>query len=669
MLALRSHLDRPITTVLFSVALLASGCGPATPESPCLLDGEPGWLDSSSANPFPSMHLVAPDEGTTTGCRVQYRQDTIPVGSSNPLDLTRYNRRDGFSPAGSTWIRLGEALDPSSLPPLSDPGSSLAEEAAVQLWDLGTGERIPHFAELDAWQPQSDEDRALLVRPLVAMGFETRVAVVLTDSLRRTDGSPWQGPTDFLSLRDGRRPDGRSDATWAHYSDLLDQLEEHGLERERIQLAWDFITGSESNLRAPLDRVLGTMRSELPLSSEHSPEVQTSLVHDSDAGDPVTTGLWREVRGSIQLTHFLWAEDPDDPNPDQHDQGMFLLDEQGLPQPRGPDSSYFVLVLPESLREAAAGSAPVIVFGHGLFSAAADYIATEGDPNNVIAVCAGLDAICIGGEWRGLTERDRSDALRAATDLSRFPLLTDKLIQGLSNQLALGRLMQTDFVDQPFLQATDGGSLVNPQRIYYYGISLGGIEGAALMANSEVIKSAVLHVPGAVWSLMLERSSNWTPLEAFLTETVPGPSDRQLVYAGLQLLWDPVDPINHLAGLADKNVLWQIAVGDEQVPNFTAEILARSLGLPLIAPEVHPVFGLQTAETPLGPGASGYFQFHPGMPLPDDSNRPAAVTGAHSAVRNSAEAKQQVLVYLHEGSEGTIIHPCNGPCLLDEQGE
>lgn len=656
-------------SALTASVLLAAACGPEAPDSPCLIGGEAGFLAQGTANPFPSMHLVAADPSTETGCRVQLAQDTIPVGDSSPLDLQRFNRRDGFSPAGGLWVQLGEAIDPASLPPISDLSRSLAAEGSVQLWNLDSGERIPLFAELDAWEPQEDSERALLIRPMIAMGFGTRVAAVLTDSLRLADGSPWQGPGDFLRLRDGSRPEGRSHAVWAHYSDLLRQLEELGVQRDGVQLAWDFVTGSEANLRAPLERVLETMRAELPISASHSAQTTTSLVRDADAGDALTAGLWREVRGSVELTHFLWAEDPDEQDPEEHDGGMFRLDEQGLPQPRGPAPAYFVLIVPDSLREAPAGSAPVIIFGHGLFSAPQEYLSAGGDPSRVIALCNSMEAICIGGEWRGLTERDRSDALRAATDVSRFPLLTDKLIQGLSNQLALARLVQSDFVDEPYLQATGGGSLINRERTYYYGISLGGIEGTAFLANSDVVSSGVLHVPGAVWSLMLERSSNWTPLEEFLAATIEVPAQRQLLYAGMQLLWDPVDPINHLRGLDDKNVLMQVAVGDEQVPNLSAEMLARSLALPLITPEVHPVFGLQTADTPLGPGASGYFQFHPGMALPGEGNRPAAVTGAHSAVRQRDEVREQILVFLHDGIEGTIIHPCDGPCLFDAEGE
>jgi hypothetical protein len=283
-----------------------------------------------------------------------------------------------------------------------------------------------------------------------------------------------------------------------------------------------------------------------------------------------------------------------------------------------------------------------------------------------VNLCGRLGAICIGTEWRGLSERDRPDALRVATDLSRFPLLTDKLIQGVANTLALGRLVSTSFADEPFLEASGGGSLVDPDRRYYFGISLGGIEGAVFLAKSQVVDTGVLHVPASVWSTTLERSSNWAPLEAFVVETLPDPGDRQLLYAISQLLWDPVDPINHLSGLNTKNGLWQVAMGDEQVPNFTAEILARSLGLPLVTPAVESVFGLDEREAPLGPGASAYFQFDPVLGRPPPHNRPAEETGAHQAIRHSEEVKLQVEAFLEAGAEGTVIHPCDGPCVLDE---
>ena len=297
-----------LSVLLLTVTTLS--CDSARPTSPCLLEDDGGLLDGSQENPFPSAHLLVNDESSATGCRVQLRQETIPVGDSNSLDLARFNRRDGFSPAGSLWVQLSEALDSSSLPSLGDPEQSLTLDASVQLWNLETGQRIPCFAELDAWEPQNDFERSLLIRPLEAMGFGVHVAAVLTDSLLRSDGSSWQGPADFLTIRDGKQPEGRSEAVFAHYSDLIRRLGEHGLDPDRIQLAWDFTTSSEANLRAPLDRVLETMRAELPADPTHTPQTSTSLISDVDSGDVLASGLWREIRASVELTHFLWADHP-----------------------------------------------------------------------------------------------------------------------------------------------------------------------------------------------------------------------------------------------------------------------------------------------------------------------------------------------------------------------
>jgi hypothetical protein len=368
----------------------------------------------------------------------------------------------------------------------------------------------------------------------------------------------------------------------------------------------------------------------------------------------------------VRLTHWLWQEDGDDSaSDDEHDAGFFRLDERGLPIARGIDDAFFTAVLPDSLRGAEAGTVPVLIFGHGIFANPNYYIASSDDGNGVVDLCGQLGAVCIGGEWRGLTTRDVADALRVANDLGRFPLITDKMVQGVSNQMALARLLRTAFVDADWLQAEVGGSLIDPDRIHYMGISLGGIEGATLMANTEVVEHGVLHVPGAVWATMLERSSHWAGFEGYVAGTQPDAAHRQRVYALTQLLWDPVDPINHAEALGDTSVLWQISMGDEQVPNFTAEILARTVGAPLVGEPTDPVWDLDVLPAPQGPGARGVAQFDGGFERPTEANRPAGVTGAHTAIRHTDEMKQQVVAFFAPGQEGTIIHPCDGPCVFD----
>ncbi len=645
-------------TILLFALLVACDAGPIDPvdPGPCALSAEPGLIDASRTNPFPSMHLMA-DAGA--GCRLDLQAADVPVGDGDPMEVRGMNRRDGFSPAGTLWLSPGVALDPASLPPLSDPARSLSATSSLQLWDLDAGERVPFFAELDAWPTQDDADRSLLIRPLRALPFGVRAAMVVTDQLLQPDGSAWPAPPAFAAIRDGEADVSQPGP--AHYELLLRRLEELGLDRAAVQLAWDFRVASEERVHAPLDRVVAAMREGLPLDPAHAPIVTVTDFLDTDVGDDLAPGLWRGVRGSVRLPSFLWDDDPDG---DAHDTGWFRLDEDALPLQNEDHEVYFTLVVPDSLRGQPAGQAPLLVFGHGIFSAPQAYLTPGDDKNGVIALCNGVGAVCLGARWRGLTTADAGDAVRVATNLGRFPLLTDKLVQGVADQLAMARLARTGFVDEDFVQASAGGPLIDPDRVLYYGISLGGIEGATLLSLSEVVNIGALHVPGAQWATMLERSANWDPFEVFVVDHMPVPSERQLLYAMSQLLWDPVDPINHAAGLRDVTALWQTSEGDEQVPNFTAETLMRTVGVPLVTPQIRPVWGLEEVAAPLDGGPRGLFQYDTGFARPPEANRPAPETGAHDGVRRSDQNLSQLLSFFEPGAEGTIVDPCGGPCVL-----
>ena len=642
--------------------LVASGCAPVA--SPCSIGGMAGLSDGSLLNPYPSMHLMAGGEE----CRIQIDADTLDLGSSSELDRSALLRRDGFSPANTLVWDSKQAIDATTFPGVDAFSQSLSEDSGIQLWDLDAGTRVPFFAELDAYPDLEPEERVLLIRPLTSFGFDRHIAAVVTNAVHTTAGQPLQAPHDFQIVRDSVRDSDLEPPVVAHYNGLLGKLETLGVQRDSVVFAWDFRTGSKANIVAPLERVVESMRATLPLDRETVPEVEISNSLDSDGGDAVSAGLWREIRGSVALPHFLWDMDGDPTaSATDHDHGWFSLDEEGLPVARDSAPAYFTAIVPESLKDADPGTAPVIVFGHGIFSSPQRYLSAASDPESTIELCNRLQAICLGTEWRGLTLRDSPDALRAAMDLSRFPLVTDKLHQGVANQLAMARIMRTSFVESEFFEARgDGGSLVDPTRIYYFGISLGGIQGATLLANSEVLDTGVLHVPGAMWTTMLERSVHWADFEDFVVQTLPSAKARQFVYAMLQLFWDPVDPITHSDQLADKNVLWQVSRGDEQVPNFTAEALIRSAGVPLAEPAIWDVPGLGRLAANSPPGHSALFQWDSGIPAPENINRPPpGETGAHTSIRHLDPLMTQVEGYFEAGVEGQVLDVCAGPCVFD----
>jgi len=627
-----------------------------------VVPGSPGaWalLDQHGLNPYPSMHLMAADSASATGYRLDFPDGALPQSEEGtPLDLVRLARLDGFSVANTALVLLEEAeIDASSLPSADDLGASLEQDASVQIIDLATGDRVPLFAELDAHEAcTGPQDRSLLIRPLQALDFTTRYAVVLTGALKTESGSSYPAPERFAALRDGGAAPAGLEGWVAHYEALFRDLEAAGLARDELVLAWDFHTGSEAVTHAQADHVLEATRQDLPSEATLEPSYTVESFYDSEAGDTLNEHAWRQAWGYFELESFLAEE------------GAFELDAEGLPVPQGADDIYYMVLLPSSVREAAAGSVPVLVFGHGLLSAPAAYLAYEDDPNAVQALADNLGMAVIATKWRGLTTDDLAAAVDVANDFGTFHHLTEKMIQGLANAAALPRLLRTQFAQAEFFQAPDGsGSLLDTERIYYFGISLGGIQGANLMANSQELDYGVLHASGAIWSTMLERSSNWPTFELQMEYGVPAPEDRQLLYAISQLHWDAVDPITHVADLQAPSILWQESVGDEQVPNMTTEALVRSVGAPLITPAVNEPFDLDLLAAPLGPGSTAMMQFDPQLGTPPDENRPAEDTGAHTFIRHTQEVHDQAAAFFAAGAEGSIVHPCGKePCVFDD---
>ena len=120
--------------------------------------------------PFPSNIYTTADDDSDTGRRVQFPAAGAPANADGTLvDVAEWNRGDGFSP-NTTIITYVGGLDPaaSELPPWTELETSLADDAAVVLVDIDSGERIPLWAELDA-QPDRDADRALIVHPAISL--------------------------------------------------------------------------------------------------------------------------------------------------------------------------------------------------------------------------------------------------------------------------------------------------------------------------------------------------------------------------------------------------------------------------------------------------------------------------------------------------------------------
>lgn len=574
----------------------------------------PPLLVRSAMNPFPTADLVVDGALTLDPAAVP------AVEGGGEWDFGRLAVREGFSPVQTSVAMFEVAIDPTSLPGETEVGVG----GSVRMFDRDTGEELPLFAELDAHPDAiASGRRALLVRPMHTLTPGHRVVVAVTAAVRTTDGAP-------LSTADWDAQVAAGGAA----AELDEALA--GLGVDDVAYAWEFPVGD------------GTRATRAIAASVTTPTAWTfERVRDADE-DALPAGVWRQAEGTLSVDSWLV------------DDTHFALDPEGVPQRQGQAEAHLFVHLPTSVRDAAPGTVPVLIFGHGILSDPGNYLGEADDPSNVVRLAEELGVIVVATTWRGLTTDDLLHAVEVANDFTRFPELTDMLAQGVANNLSLLRAVRGGLLDDPLFEG-----LGDPDRVWWYGISLGSIEGSVTLANQDVIERAALHVGGSAWSTMLERSSNWPAFEQGVTRTIPDPWDRQQVIAISQLWWDQVDPASYVGDLAGRGYLWQEAIGDDQVPNLTTELWMRSLGVPLGTPGVTAPFGVASVALPTtGPV---FTQFDPMLPWPPEGNRPAPTTGAHGAPRLWEGCLDQTVHYLQTGE---VAHFCgDGPCTAENPGE
>ncbi len=573
------------------LALLA-----CTPVEESSAESPVGALGLGRNNPFPSVELVS--DGA-----VALQAGDLPVAAEGQdWDFTLFNLRAGFSVVQPSIASFESPVDEDSVGGEAEIGI----DGSVQMVDLDSGAPIPCFAELDAADDAiASGDRTLIVRPMMAMTPGHTVAVVVTSKVT-SGGAPLDLPA----------PEG-------HYADLHAQLADLGY--DDVSVAWDFPVGDG---RALLDGVLAAV----PVPGAHI----FSRTWTSGDDAPPPEGVWKQLEGSFTTANWLV------------DETHVELDASGAAVAQGTREAYLWVTIPESVRDSEPGTVPVLIFGHGIMSEPDDYLGGD-DTEGVRALADALGAVVIATKWTGLTSDDRLHALEVAADFARFHEVPEMLVQGVADTSALVKYV----AEGSLLQDEALAGLADPTQIYYYGISLGGIEGSVMFANQSAIPRGVFHVGGAAWATMLERSAQWPPFDIVASREYPDPWDRQLLYAATQVLWDPVDPAAHADRMVERDMIWQESMGDEQVPNLTTELLMRSVGGTLATPSVTTPYGIVPAA--MTTTAPTMVQYDPEVGYPEPVNRPGASSGAHSIPRSWPGCIQQSAHFLETGE---VAHYC-----------
>jgi hypothetical protein len=642
-------------TVLFlPLCLLLTACPPAEDDTATLGargDCNPVGGGEHCLLPFPSSFFLEDDDGTVTGKRVAFGPTSLPENDSGvQTDPEYWNEKDGFPTLGAMYTHFPD-LSMDGVIGHQDLDAYLASDAKTVIIDAETGERVPHFGELEVRVRDGDES-LFIMRPVVPMEHATRYVVGIR-GLVDTGGGTIAPMPGFVDLRDGAEStDPDIERQRAHYeAEVFPVLEAAGFPRGELQLAWDFVTVSTDN---SLGRMLFMRDDALEQVGDGGPPVSFELVGEEDCSveDPPTIG--RTLRGTMAVPLYLDSWEPG---------SNLTRDADGMPYLNGEQDVEFTVRIPCSLiADPRAGR--LVQYGHGLLGSQSEvYTGWLSEAANRYGW------VLFATDWTGMKGDDVAIIMdEIGTGMSNFATVPDRLHQGVLEFLLSAEAMMGDAAEDPMLQQ-DGTLLYDPGTLYYYGNSQGSILGGAYVPLSQRIERGVFGVGGMPYSLLLTRSYDFELYFILLRGQYESDMDISMIIALMQMLWSPGEgsgwawymnqrPIDDLTPA--KQVLIQVGIGDAQVPTLGAHIQARAWGASLVEPPVRDVWGLETQSAPFVGNA--FVEFDYGVEEPVLAEPCPEETDSHESPRRELAGQEQVERFFEDG---TIEHFCDGACDPD----
>ncbi|NVB41098.1 hypothetical protein G6O69_24880 [Pseudenhygromyxa sp. WMMC2535] len=595
--------------------------------------------------PYPSNVFSIADEDSPTGRRAALSSAGMPVGAGYVPDPASFNQSDGFSPSAALLSFLPGATV-TGLPTPLTIADSLTLDSPTVLLDVETGERVPHWSELDM-SHDDDDRRAFIIRPAVRLDPERRYIAAIRGVV--DSGGELLEPSEaFAALRDDTASDEPSvDARRDLYVDIFGHLEDAGIPREDLQLAWDFSTASDANLT---ERALHMRDEGLGLIDPDGPDYEIAYVeYDPEPGVA--------MRVEVDMSVPLYLDDPGAG-------GRLNFGDDGLPEPTGM-ATYPVLINVPS----GAADAPAVpcAFGHGLLGSRESV-----NGGYLVDFAAEANVLMFATDWIGMAEDDVSNIgnILATGHIDDFHTVADRLQQGFLNAFAAMRLVRGKLAEDPIFQGENGSYIDSETDPWYFGGSQGGIFGSSYMALSPDVMRGVLGVPGQPYNLLLNRSIDFTEFFALIDAAYPDKLGLRYLIELLQIEWDRAEPsgysrhvvLDPLEGTPAKQVLSLLAIGDHQVTTLGGHMMARELGIPQLSPANRPdLYGIDVVDGPYEGSVMIEYDF--GLPAEPIENVPMTEgDDPHGALGDVPVALMTVEQFLRTG---VVESFCDGVCDPD----
>jgi len=616
-----------------------AGCNLLASEWDCLL-------------PYPSDFFLVEDAALPSGRRLRITGAARLVRPDRKVvEPYEVHPADGFSHHPPILALFPGGVNPTNLVfHTGDVTASLGPDSPTVLLDADSGARVLHFAELD---PRAEDDarRALLIRPLERLRNDTHYIVAIRD-LRDPGGAVIAPPEGFRKIRDDEvaGDPGLASLAARYEQDLFPALGAAGVERANLQLAWDFTTQSETHVTGDML----ALRSDLIERLEQSPPAVTILEVTEDVSEQVL----RHVEGTIRVPLYVDSTEHSARLNRNAAGAVIAVGEAEVP---------FSLRIPRSLEGFTPGQDParVLQYGHSFFGGR-----DEIERGWLMELADRFGFVVVTVDWWGMSRSDVAPMVGAiASKPSEMLVLTDRLHQGLANQIALSYAVAGPLATQDAAKI-NGAAVIDPTQIYYYGCSQGGILGGTYAPLAPKIERAVLGVGGASITLMMFRSRNFSDFLALMDGFTPDPLDEQKWVALLPTTFDRVDPVTYAShairdlypgGPDERRVLMHNGIGDTDVTDLAAHLLARTIGVSLLQPAPQDVPGLPPVAAPHGGSALVIFDFGVPEPLPGTvAEPPLEGNEVHNGIRKLDASMKQIDAFLRPG--GRIEQFCDGIC-------
>ncbi|MBP47359.1 MAG: hypothetical protein CMH53_05425 [Myxococcales bacterium] len=621
--------------------------------------------------PFPSDKFLIPQPESPTGYRLQLDRSGMPTNNEGvQMDPSAWNRMDGYG-IGWAIMAMFPDVDLSDLPSESDPSSSMDPDAAIVLIEMGPKDqaptRVPYFVELDDdVDAKSAEQRVLMIRPLVIPKESTRYAVAFR-GLKRTSGTEFAPSMVYKRLRDQQTKGTWIESRQKRFDEMFTQLEAVGVTRSKTQLAWWWTTSSGEALHGDMlairDQGLKTMGAK-------GPEFKVSKIQVFSTADNGDIAI--DVEGTFSVPHFMTPV-----MVGEQQAYRMARNASGAPIQKGWRQADFWLRIPHSALSG--GPVGLLQYGHGLLGRGNQV--KSGHIASILEQQRRLGFAC---NWSGMANEDYKAITQMIFEFSDFPILSERLHQGMLEQLALARGLQgrldeiSTAIDDKLSQADrETLGLSEPlkltydnERLHYTGDSQGGIYGLTYVSLSQDVTRAVLGVPGQNYSLLLRRSVDFVPYFLVMRASYTQVVERALLLQLGQILWDQMDPISYYQHLSAQpfpntpahQVILGSAKGDWQVALLTNEITARTTAcdVRLMKGYGKPLWGVEATSYPHTGSALVNWDY--GNPWPPPGPQPPydSLGDPHGKPRKDPRYIKQML---HFFATGEVIDVCGGqPC-------